>query len=90
MSTVGLIGLAVMGQNLALNVAEKGFPISVYNRSGDKTDACVSRAAKEGENRVRFDWGSMVFLLFLSYTAARPWSCVRTWFLLCVRRRRAL
>lgn len=48
MSTVGLIGLAVMGQNLALNVAEKGFPISVYNRSGDKTDACVSRAAKEG------------------------------------------
>lgn len=50
MSTVGLIGLAVMGQNLALNVAEKGFPISVYNRSGDKTDACVSRAAKEGEN----------------------------------------
>jgi len=49
MSTVGLVGLAVMGQNLALNVAEKGFPISVYNRSGDKTDACVSRAAKEGE-----------------------------------------
>lgn len=50
MSTVGLVGLAVMGQNLALNVAEKGFPISVYNRSGDKTDACVSRAAKEGEH----------------------------------------
>lgn len=35
-------------QNLALNVAEKGFPISVYNRSGEKTDAAVSRAGKEG------------------------------------------
>lgn len=48
MSQIGLIGLAVMGQNLALNIAEKGFPISVYNRSGDKTDAAVSRATKEG------------------------------------------
>jgi 6-phosphogluconate dehydrogenase len=47
-STIGLVGLAVMGQNLALNVAEKGFPISVYNRSGDKTDAAVARAQKEG------------------------------------------
>mmetsp|Transcript_36276 Transcript_36276/g.89365 ORF Transcript_36276/g.89365 Transcript_36276/m.89365 type:complete len:548 (+) Transcript_36276:177-1820(+) len=47
-SRIGLCGLAVMGQNLALNVAEKGFPISVFNRSGDKTDNCVSRAVKEG------------------------------------------
>eukprot|EP00854_Cymbomonas_tetramitiformis_P000625 gene625-1054_t len=37
-----------MGQNLALNVAEKGFSISVYNRSGDKTDSTVMRAEKEG------------------------------------------
>ena len=37
-----------MPQNLALNVAEKGFTISVYNRSGDKTDAAVARAKKEG------------------------------------------
>lgn len=35
-------------QNLALNVAEKGFPISVYNRSSEKTDAAVARAGKEG------------------------------------------
>jgi 6-phosphogluconate dehydrogenase len=35
-------------QNLALNIAEKGFSISVYNRSGDKTDAAVARATKEG------------------------------------------
>lgn len=47
-SVIGLVGLAVMGQNLALNIAEKGFKISVYNRSGDKTDAAVTRAQKEG------------------------------------------
>lgn len=35
-------------QNLALNVADKGFTISVYNRSYDKTEAAVARAAKEG------------------------------------------
>ena len=35
-------------QNLALNIAEKGFPISVFNRSASKTDDCVARAKKEG------------------------------------------
>lgn len=39
-------------QNFALNVAEKGFPISVYNRSYEKTEACVTRAKKEGEQLV--------------------------------------
>lgn len=29
-------------------MAEKGFTISVFNRSGDKTDAAVARAQKEG------------------------------------------
>jgi 6-phosphogluconate dehydrogenase len=47
-SQIGLVGLAVMGQNLALNVAEKGFSISVFNRSYDKTEAAVNRAKKEG------------------------------------------
>jgi 6-phosphogluconate dehydrogenase len=47
-SEIGLVGLAVMGQNLSLNIAEKGFPISVYNRSYDKTEAAVARAKKEG------------------------------------------
>jgi 6-phosphogluconate dehydrogenase len=32
-SDIGLVGLAVMGQNLALNVADHGFRISVYNRT---------------------------------------------------------
>jgi len=35
-------------QNFALNVAEHGFKISVYNRSYEKTEAAVKRAQKEG------------------------------------------
>ncbi|CAH9128876.1 unnamed protein product [Cuscuta epithymum] len=46
---IGLAGLAVMGQNLALNIAEKGFPISVYNRSTSKVDETVERAKAEGD-----------------------------------------
>ncbi len=41
-SDIGLIGLAVMGQNLALNIADHGFPISVYNRTASKTEEFVA------------------------------------------------
>ncbi len=41
-SDIGLIGLAVMGQNLALNIADHGFQISVYNRTTEKTDQFVA------------------------------------------------
>ncbi len=41
-SDIGLIGLAVMGQNLALNIADHGFQISVYNRTVEKTEKFVS------------------------------------------------
>ena len=37
-SDIGLIGLAVMGQNLALNIADHGFQISVFNRTVEKTE----------------------------------------------------
>jgi 6-phosphogluconate dehydrogenase len=45
----GLIGLAVMGENLALNVERNGFPVSVYNRSTDKVDAFMQGRA-QGKN----------------------------------------
>ena len=38
---IGLTGLAVMGQNLARNVARHGFPIAVHNRTTEKTRAFV-------------------------------------------------
>jgi 6-phosphogluconate dehydrogenase len=42
-SQIAVIGLAVMGQNLALNIAKNGFPVTVYNRSFDKTEATLAR-----------------------------------------------
>ena len=45
----GLIGLAVMGENLALNVERNGFPISVYNRTSEKTDRFMAERA-QGKN----------------------------------------
>ena len=47
----GVIGLAVMGENLALNVERNGFPIAVYNRSREKTDAFMAQRA-QGKNVV--------------------------------------
>jgi len=43
----GLIRLAVMGQNLALNAADHGFSVSVYNRTAAKTDEFMAGEAKE-------------------------------------------
>jgi len=42
---IGLIGLAVMGQNLALNIADHGFSIAVYNRTTSKVDAFLAGEA---------------------------------------------
>ena len=47
LNDIGLYGLAVMGQNFALNIADKGFSISVCNRSPQKVDTTVERAKKE-------------------------------------------
>jgi 6-phosphogluconate dehydrogenase len=47
---IGVIGLAVMGKNLALNIESKGFTVSVYNRSREKTDELVNEA--QGKNLI--------------------------------------
>ena len=41
----GVIGLAVMGENLALNVESRGFPIAVYNRTASKTEKFMATRA---------------------------------------------
>ncbi len=48
-SDIGLVGLAVMGENLVLNMESKGFQVSVYNRSVEKVDKFVNGRAK-GKN----------------------------------------
>ena len=39
---IGLIGLAVMGENLILNMESKGFTVAVYNRTVDKVDKFIT------------------------------------------------
>jgi len=43
---IGLIGLAVMGRNLALNMSDHGFSVAVYNRTFEKTNAFLKSSAQ--------------------------------------------
>ncbi|HMO19022.1 MAG TPA: decarboxylating NADP(+)-dependent phosphogluconate dehydrogenase [Oligoflexia bacterium] len=45
LSNIGLIGLAVMGENLVLNMESKGFSVSVFNRNTDRVKEFVSGRA---------------------------------------------
>lgn len=42
LADIGLIGLAVMGENLVLNMESKGFSVAVYNRNVDRVDDFIS------------------------------------------------
>ncbi|MFC0269857.1 NADP-dependent phosphogluconate dehydrogenase [Metabacillus herbersteinensis] len=44
---IGVIGLAVIGKNLALNIESRGFSISVFNRSSDKTEEFITEAKEK-------------------------------------------
>jgi len=44
---IGLIGLAVMGQNLVLNMNDHGFKVAVYNRTTSKVDEFLEGPAKD-------------------------------------------
>ena len=41
-SDIGLVGLAVMGENLVLNMESKGFHVSVFNRTVEKVDKFIN------------------------------------------------
>jgi 6-phosphogluconate dehydrogenase len=43
---IGLIGLAVMGENLVLNIESHGFPVAVFNRTTSKVDAFMAGRAE--------------------------------------------
>ncbi|WLR56429.1 NADP-dependent phosphogluconate dehydrogenase [Mesobacillus subterraneus] len=47
---IGVIGLAVMGKNLAMNIESRGYSVSVYNRSREKTDEMLEET--KGKNIV--------------------------------------
>ncbi|WP_289367396.1 NADP-dependent phosphogluconate dehydrogenase [Pantoea stewartii] len=39
---IGVVGMAVMGRNLALNIESRGYTVSVFNRSREKTDEVIA------------------------------------------------
>ena len=43
---IGLIGLAVMGENLVMNMESKGFTVAVYNRTVEKVTRFVEGRAR--------------------------------------------
>lgn len=45
---IGVVGMAVMGRNLALNIESRGYTVSVFNRSREKTDEVI--AENPGKN----------------------------------------
>ncbi|MGZ8269717.1 MAG: NADP-dependent phosphogluconate dehydrogenase [Methylophilus sp.] len=50
---IGLVGLAVMGQNLVLNMADHGYTVSVYNRSADKMREFIEDCKKNEPSHER-------------------------------------
>ena len=46
---IGVTGLAVMGANLARNLARNGFTVALHNRSVEKTDALLEKHGHDGD-----------------------------------------
>ena len=65
LSDIGLIGLAVMGENLVLNMESKGFRVSVYNRTVEKVDRFM-----EGRGKGRNIYGARSLEDFVASLAA--------------------
>ncbi|WP_181704369.1 NADP-dependent phosphogluconate dehydrogenase [Chthonobacter albigriseus] len=52
LADIAVIGMAVMGRNLALNMAEKGFTVAVYNRTVERTEAAMLEAGPLAERLI--------------------------------------
>ncbi|WP_226002265.1 decarboxylating NADP(+)-dependent phosphogluconate dehydrogenase [Paenibacillus sp. BJ-4] len=76
-NTIGVIGLGVMGSNIALNMADKGEQVAVYNYTRDLTDNLIGK--NEGQSiRPYYEIQDFVYSLetprkiFLMVTAGKP------------------
>ena len=68
---IGLIGLAVMGQNLVLNMNDHGYKVAVFNRTVSKVDEFISqRSQRHAGSRRAFDRRTR-----RSYSSGRAASC---------------
>ena len=61
--TFGVIGLAVMGENLALNVESRNFPIAVYNRTAAKTEKFMEVRAQGKDIKAAYSVEEFVQIL---------------------------
>src|SRR3989337_3153984 len=62
-SDLGMIGLAVMGQNLVLNMARNGFHLAVYNRTAARTEEFMSGPAEGKSIQPAFSVEELVGML---------------------------
>ncbi|HEY9077563.1 MAG TPA: NADP-dependent phosphogluconate dehydrogenase [Anaerolineaceae bacterium] len=60
---IGLVGLAVMGQNLVLNMERNGFPVAVFNRTASRTEEFMAGPAKGKNIHPAYSMGDFVNLL---------------------------
>ncbi len=59
----GLVGLAVMGQNLVLNIERNGFSVAVYNRTAARTEEFMAGAARGKNIKAAYSIGELVDVL---------------------------
>ncbi len=57
---IGLIGLAVMGQNLVLNMESKGYSVAEYNRTKERTEEFLKGKAKDKNIRATYSFKELV------------------------------
>ena len=55
---IGIVGLGVMGQNLALNIADNGFPAAGFDLDSGKSQAAAAKFAGQQMNSRQFPGGS--------------------------------
>ena len=60
---IGLIGLAVMGQNLVLNMSDKGYSVAVFNRTAERTQEFMDGEAKGRDIQAGYTLQEFVGLL---------------------------
>ena len=77
LADIGMVGLAVMGSNLAKNMESKGFTVAVYNREPEMTDAFMEKEA--GKNFIpAYDYETLIKnirsprVVFMMIRAGKP------------------
>ena len=60
---IGVVGLAVMGANLALNIESRGFPVAVYNRTKSVTEKFMSEQGQNKDIKAVYSLEEMVLAL---------------------------